>query len=232
MRAIDYAAIRELALFRDMDGDEYTSLMHGSYVQNFPPRIDVIVEGDPSDFLHIVVEGSVELYAEWNGRETTMAILRPISSFILAATIKDARNLMSARTLEKTKLLLLPADRVRQIFETDPVFAAAVVTELADCYRGVIRATKNLKLRNATERLANYFIRLQAEADGALEFPLKFEKRLLASFLGMTPENLSRALKTLRHHGLEVDGQKAVISDLDGLMALAKPTPLIDSPKR
>ena len=231
MRAINYPQIRDLALFRDMDSTHYEQLMHGGYVQNFPPSIDVIIEGDPSDFLHIVVEGSVELYSGWNGRESTMAVLHPISSFILAAAMKDVQNLMSARTLEKSKLLLIPAADVRQIFDTDRKFARAVVGELADCYRGVVRATKNLKLRNSIERLANFFVRQHIKSNGSDSFTLKTEKKRLASLLGMTAENLSRSIKALREHGVDVVGQQVTITDVAALTALAKPNPLIDDPK-
>ncbi|MEZ5780049.1 MAG: cyclic nucleotide-binding domain-containing protein [Rhizobiaceae bacterium] len=77
------------------------ALMRGAYVQNFPPQIELITEGEPSDFLHIILSGAVDLFSAWNGRETSMATARPVSTFILAASIRDAPYLMSARTLEK-----------------------------------------------------------------------------------------------------------------------------------
>ena len=101
MRSTDIPAIRTLPLFKDMTDDSFTELVRGAYVQTFPPNMELIVEGDPCDFLHIVIDGSVELLATWNGRETTMAILRTDATFILAAAIRDAPNLMSARTLER-----------------------------------------------------------------------------------------------------------------------------------
>lgn len=228
MRAINYSEIRNLALFQDMALENYEQLMHGGYVQNFPPQIEIITEGDPCDFLHIVVEGSVELFAGWDERESTLAVLHPVSSFILAAAVKNAPNLMSARTLEKSKLILLPASSVREVFASDHQFAHAIVTELADCYRGVVKATKNLKLRGSVSRLANYLIRQQVKEGGRPQFDLPIEKRRLASLLGMTPENLSRALKALRTHGIQVEGQRVTVTDGITLTAFAKPTPLID----
>ena len=55
--------VRDLALFADMDQVNFESLMRGSYVQNFPPRIDLITEGDSPDFLHVVVSGAVDLFS-------------------------------------------------------------------------------------------------------------------------------------------------------------------------
>ena len=224
----EYRDIRKLDLFAQMADDNFTSLMRGAYVQNFPAQIELITEGEPSDFLHIVVSGSVDLFSTWNGRETSMATVRPISTFILAATIEDAPDLMSARTLEKSRIALIPSQDVRAIFDADMNFARAVVTELAQCYRSVIKAQKDLKLRTSLERLANYLLRQQRHVGGAAAFELSFEKRRLASVLGMTPENLSRAFKGLQPYGVSVTGTRISIDNQADLERFAKPNPLID----
>jgi len=223
-----FQEIRDLALFSQMADENFSALMRGAYVQNFPAQIELITEGDPSDFLHVVLSGSVDLFSNWNGRETSLATVRPISTFILAATIKDAPYLMSARTLEKSRIALIPSQDVRAIFDIDGNFARAIVTELAQCYRSVIKAQKDLKLRTSLERLANYLLRQQRRADGAAAFDLDFEKRRLASVLGMTAENLSRAFKGLQPYGLEVDGTRITITNQAEFERFAKPNPLID----
>lgn len=220
--------IRKLELFSAMQEDNFESLMRGSYVQNFPPQIDLIHEGDRSDFLHIVLSGSVDLYAGWNDRDTSLETVRPISTFILAATIKDAPYLMSARTMEKSRIALIPSQDVRAIFDRDPDFARAMVTELAHCYRRVVKNTKTLKLRTSLERLANHLLRQQIRAGGFDHFELDTEKRRLASLLGMTPENLSRAFKGLKPYGVTINGNRITISDQNELVRFAKPSPLID----
>ena len=224
----DFPDIRKLHLFTEMSDEHFNALMRGSYVQTFPAQVDLIAEGEPSDFLHVILSGSAELSSSWNGRQTTMATVRPISTFILAATIKDAPYLMSAKTLETSRIALIPSNDVRDVFDTDHEFARAIVTELAQCYRSVIKSQKDLKLRTSIERLANYLLRQQEMADGARAFELRIEKRRLASFLGMTPENLSRAFKGLQPYGVKVSGNLISIAKRSELAKLAKPTPLID----
>ena len=224
----DFLSIRRLDLFADVADENFDALLRGAYIQNFPPHMELVAEGDPSDFLHIVLSGAVDLFSRWNGRETSMATVRPVSTFILAATVKDAPYLMSARTLEKSRIVLVPSLDVRTVFEIDAGFARAVVAELAQCYRSVIKNTKDLKLRTSLERLANYLLRQQIRAGGATEFELPFEKRRLASFLGMTPENLSRAIKSLQPYGVSLDGSRVTVSNQEELTRFAKPSPLID----
>ncbi|GKY89985.1 cyclic nucleotide-binding domain-containing protein [Sinisalibacter aestuarii] len=223
-----YPELRRLDLFARMEDARFDDLMRASYVQNFPPQVELITEGDPSDFLHVVLSGSVELFSRWNGRETSIQVVCPVTTFILAATIKLAPYLMSARTLEKSRIVLLPSQDVRRVFAEDAEFARAIVTELAQCYRVMVKSQKDLKLRTSLERLANYLLRQQIRADGAAVFELTLEKRRLASFLGMTPENLSRAFKGLQPYGVEVDGNRISIHNRVDLEGFAKPNPLID----
>lgn len=228
MHESKFPEVRELALFRDMAEANFDQLIHKSYVQNFPPQMELITEGDPSDFLHIVLSGSVDLFSSWNRRESSISTVRPGSTFILAATIKDAPYLMSARTMEKSRVVMVPSQDVRDIFHTDAEFARAVVTELAQSYRTLVKNTKDLKLRTSLERLANYLLRQQKRENGAAEFELTTEKRRLASYLGMTPENLSRAFKSLKPYGVTVAGRRVSISDEKDLIRFAKPSKLID----
>ena len=123
---------------------------------------------------------------------------------------------------------MLPSSDVRAVFNEDIAFAHAVVEDLAQSYQAVVKSSKNLKLRSAIERLANYLLRQRQRAGNAVEFTLPIEKRRLASSLGMTAENLSRAFKKFRPYGVETDGATVTISDPADLITLAKPTPLID----
>ncbi len=208
----------------------FESLMASSYAQNFPQGLEMIRQGDPADFLHIVLEGSVELFAQWSNRECTMAVVRPVATFILAACIRDAPYLMSARTLERTRIILVPASDLRAMFRRDSEFAVSVINELAASYRSVVRNAKTLKLRNSRERVASYLLRQSLLAGGAASYILPVEKRLLASYLGMTPENLSRTLRTLESDGVKLDGPRVIITNREKLTALAQPDRLIDGP--
>jgi hypothetical protein len=52
--------------------------------------------------------------------------------------------------------------------------------------------------------------------------------RRLASLLGMTPKNLSRAFKGLRAYGVSVSGNRIAIGNRADLERFAKPSLLID----
>ena len=229
MREIDLNRIRNLQLFAGMSEPRFADATAGAFLQNFPANSTLLYEGDSVDFLYILLEGSVELQGTWNDKESTLAILRPVSTFILAAVVLDANALMSARTLEKSQILMLSADALRRTMNEDASFAVAVSQEVSGCYRGLVRTIKNQKLRNGAERLANYLLTLQVRQGGNETVTLPYEKRTLASLLGMTAENLSRAFATLTDYGVEVAGADVRIARPVVLRRLAKPNALLDN---
>lgn len=228
MPAKHFEEIRSLPLFKAIDETSFSALVRGAYVQSYPPHTELITEGEAADFLHIVASGTVELFSSWSERESSTAFLGPHSTFIIAATIKDRPYLMSARTLNKARIIRIPSEDIRDVFESDSDFAKSIVTELAGCYRDSVKTLKNIKLRTAVERLANYIVKHLHLDGGSGELILDVEKRKLASYLGMTPENLSRSFQALKTHGIEVNGQSIYVKDTAKLRAFAKPDSLID----
>lgn len=229
MRDGDLDRVRALPLFAGCSSDTFRTLSGGAFLQRFPAGTTLLLEGDQVDFLYVLLDGIVELEGTWNDKETTLAILRPVSTFILAAVVLDAECLMSARTVERSDILMLSGGAIRRVMTEDPHLADAVAQEMAGCYRGLVRTLKNHKLRGGLERLANYLITQRLRQGGDPTFELPHEKRMLASLLGMTPENLSRSLATLADYGVEVHGPMVTITRSVVLERLAKPDPLIDN---
>lgn len=227
MRTSDLDLIRSLPLFHAMSGENFEALTRTAIFQRFPPHVVLIEEGHLPDFLHVAVEGTVELYSIHGGSETSIDLIEPVRTFILAAVVRDELYLNSARTLTDARILMLPANDVREIFGRDAAFARAVVNELADRYRAVIRSLKNVKLRTSAERLANWILKA-ADPQSGNRVTFGIEKRRIASQLGMTPENLSRNLSLLTEHGVRANGRDLIVEDREALAAFAQPTPLID----
>lgn len=228
MRQAESDLVRALPLFENVSEKHFDELMSTAFLQRFPQGVTLIREGELPDFLHIVVEGSVELFASHDSHQTVLDILEPVTTFILAAVIRDEVYLKSARTLTPAQILMIPAPAVRDVFDRDAAFARALVNELAVRYRCVVRSLKNEKLRNSAERLANWLLQEEAHQGNNRRVALDIDKRTLASRLGMTPENLSRNLAQLSKHGVSKSGTDLAITDIAALRHFARPNDLID----
>jgi CRP/FNR family transcriptional activator FtrB len=228
VRASDIQTVRDLPLFSGMGDAEFDSLIKAAFLQRFPAQTQLIQEGDHADFLHIVVEGLVEMFASHDGRESTIGFLAPVTTFILAAVLVDKVYLQSARTLDASRILMIPAAAIRHVFERDVSFARAVVGEMAERYRGIVRQLKDQKVRTGGERLAAWVMRNGRDQSGALVAQIPCEKSKLASYLGMTPETLSRSFLALERYGVKVAGRTITCSTPAALAELALLDQLID----
>lgn len=226
MRPGEKPEIARLPLFRDMAEEQRERIFSGSFLQVFPPQLVLFELGQHADFLHVLVDGLVELHAHGAGRDTTMRIVEPVSSFILAAVVTDMPYLMSARTLESSRILLVPAALVREVIKQDGALMQATMLELALGYRDMVKALTDMKLRQSAERLGNLILLQDLRQGGSGTIRLKAEKRLLASLLGMTPENLSRAFNVLAGHGVSVEGPLVRITDRAALGSFSRPDPV------
>jgi len=231
MRQEEIDVIRQLDLFAQADEKTINDLVGASFLQRFPPKVELIRQNEYADFLYVLIEGKVELYASTDNRETVIEVLDPIALFIVAAMVNDQLCLVSARTLSACRLLMIPTDKVHLAMETDINFMRAMLVDMSRRYRRVVKEVKNLKLRPSVERLANWLLHARNLQKNENYIDLPFEKRILASRLGMTPENLSRGFANLSEHGIKVDGARIVFVDIEKLTAFAKTDPLIDAPE-
>ncbi|MBI3702241.1 MAG: cyclic nucleotide-binding domain-containing protein [Afipia sp.] len=230
MRPNEIALVRSLPLFLEVSDDSLSRLLKDALLQQFPVGTVLLQEGDPPDFLHVLLEGLVEIFSQQGDSEAGISLLTPVSTFILAAIIADQPYLNSARTLAKSRVLLIPAKLVHELFDEDVAFARVVAHELALAYRSSVKKLKGHMARSSVERLANWVL---AEAnrhktDASLVIP--FDRGTLASHIGTTRENLSRSLAHLTDHGIRIRGREIVIENKSSLETFAKPQKLIDDP--
>ncbi|MBK1696581.1 helix-turn-helix domain-containing protein [Rhodovibrio salinarum] len=229
IREDDIEALRRLTPFSEMTEENLQALVRASYLQRFPAATQLIEEGDRADMLHILLDGVVELYGSFKDRESTMIIMHPVRAFILAAIVQDLPYLMSARTISPARILMIPAPMAHALLREDPAFNDAMMRALAEEFRRVMKGLKSQKLRDGTERIAAYFLELRHKADNADVVRLPADRKTIATYLGMTRENLSRSLQTVRDHGAVVRGNEVHFRDIDKLRALAQPSRLIDN---
>ena len=228
MRTGERPEIARLPLFAEMNEEQRDRVFAASLLQVFPPQLTLFDVGQRPDFLYVLVDGLVELFTTNADRDSTLAIVEPVSSFILAALVTDQPFLMAARTLKSSRIMLIPADLLRDVIKQDSALMQEAMRELAFGYRNMVRALTDMKLRQSTERLGNFLLLESHKRNGDMNLQLRGEKKLLASLLGMTPENLSRAISALSKHGVSVVGSNITITDHDALVKFARPDPFQD----
>jgi len=218
IRDNDITRLRSIELFSHMSEAHFHKLARAASLRRFPARAVLFREGERPRVLYTLIDGAVELFSQHHDRRCTIAVLRSIKPCVLTSIMQD-RNPMSARTLEDSELLLVPARLIHEMIETDAGFTAAASHELARDCNDVTEDFKTERLTTAIERLASWMLRADAEAGGTGHFALPYDKRTLASVLGMAPANLSRNLAALAPAGVVVRGRRVTLNDRAALAA-------------
>ncbi|MCB1504868.1 MAG: helix-turn-helix domain-containing protein [Hyphomicrobiaceae bacterium] len=227
---IDLASdVRDVRLFHGVERDTLLRLGAKSEREETFAEAMIVAEGDLLDHLHIIRQGRIELFACSPRSRTTIALLKPGDCFILAAVVHRAVALMSARTLGQSTLLHVHAGVFRSALQSDRRLLLNVSMELGSGFRGMVRNLRDQKLRSADQRLAAYLLRLSLEQDNEYEVVLPVRKQLIASYLGIRSESLSRAFHDLRAIGVSVKAERVRISDPAALAQSANVDQIIDN---
>jgi len=230
MRETEISELAQHKVFVGCRHETVQLLLQGAYLQKFPARLELAREGDRAEFLHVVIDGLVEIFASYLDRETTLEVIGPPNTFIVASVVLDRINLKSARVLEPARILLIPAGAVRKAMVEDGAFATTIAAELASSDRSNVRELKNQKLRSSLERLAAWIVLRDRASGDTHRFTMPFEKKVLAAQVGIVPEALSRSFATLAKYHVVVTGAEVEVLEPEALERLAKLDPLIDDP--
>lgn len=174
--------------------------------------ITLFHQGANPTHLHLLLDGCVQLTASGTQNEqAVIELIAPGQHFILAAVLLGKPYLMSAQAGEMSRLLLIAAEPLNRLMREHNALAVKMATALSYEFRAMVRRVRDERLRSTAQRLASYLLELDAVRKGP-EFLLPLSKKLMASYLNMSPETLSRALNLLRGQGVSIENNRVHIA--------------------
>ncbi len=217
---VGIGVLGSVPLFSKLSEQHLASLAGAASLRLAPPRSVLFSEGDRLTNFYTLMQGTVELYSELGGRRFTVAVVRPVRPLALPAMLAE-RNPLSARMLEPSRLIVVPAKLVVKLLGRDPGFACAVAHELASECHEIIEDFRSHRLQSTIERVAHWLLRCDDSSGRTGRFMIPCDKRVLASYLGMAPEHLSRSFSALASAGVVVKGRRITLTDRAALAAAA-----------
>jgi CRP/FNR family transcriptional activator FtrB len=215
MRPSDYELLKATPLYAALGDAIVAHLVRGAFVQGLPKGAVLFNQGDEAEFVHVVLAGRVALTAEDRVGEPTVVEFFPAGEiFVAPAALLDLPYLVSARVIEDSRILMIPAESFRRALAAEHALALELAKTLARHWRLLVRQIKELKLKSASQRLGSYLLTLAPQRGAAASIRLAEERQLLAARLGMTPESLSRAFVQLRPLGVTTRGRQVQIGNL------------------
>ena len=179
--------------------------------------------GDPSDKLFIVHKGAVKVYRlSDTGREQLVRILNPGDFAGELALFSATKHDSFAETMQPSEICTIYQADVRELLLQYPDISLHVLAELSRRLGTSEKQTAAIATASINARLAQYLADL-AEQENSSSFSLPMSRRYLASYLGTTPETVSRRLGEFEDAGwIQQTGQRKItILDL-ALLLLAE----------
>ncbi len=176
--------------------------------------------GETATGLFVLVTGHVKLsIASEKGPEKVIDLIGSGQSFGEAAMVLSHPYQHHAQALEEGMLLWIPKEVVDKAAEKYAGFSRRLMASLALQCESLQHDIELVNLHSASERVADYLLHQPIE-EGKTR--LRFDKRVIASKLGLKPETFSRALQQLKMQGLiAVKGASILILDPGRLRAVA-----------
>lgn len=163
----------------------------------------VFREGDAANTLFIVATGHAGIFLGKPGDFGCLAgIAGPGDLLGESGIIGSPTYATSAQMLHAGELVGLPTAAVQRLMNERFETVLALMSVMSQRIRRQVREIMDLKMKTAPQRLASHLATLTAVEEGPAEVRLPYEKKLLASQLGMQPETLSRALMKLQTLGV------------------------------
>lgn len=217
--------IGRFPLFAGISPDDIALMSRLSFAQSFPADVTLFWQGKDVDFVHGVVDGHLELSAHHNGRQYT--VLMAGAGFVTPLSTVAGIDLatVTARTVTRARVLMIPVPVLRSLAERDPHFLRSVFQETVTVGQALLREFHSRNLQRSFERLAAWIHRqLKDDSDGQ-EIALAYNKRLLASVLGVSPATLARDIEVLADHGVTFRGRKVKVRSVGELISVANLMP-------
>lgn len=226
--------LRTFPLFAGISEEDCAAIARLSFAQNFPADVTLFWQGNDVDFVHGIVDGHLELSAYHNSRQYTVMMASAGFLTPLAAVAGvDIAN-VTARTVTRSRVLMIPVPVLRGLAERNHAFLHNAFKETVTVSQALLRELHSRNLQRSSERLATWIYRHLKGAGDEQEIELAYNKRLLASVLGVSPATLARDIEFLAEHGVTFRGRKVKVRNVDALVAVANiiPEPTSAPPAR
>jgi CRP/FNR family transcriptional regulator len=213
--------VSQVPIFSQLNPDELREVAERVRPRRHPSGTQLFGAGDDNPNLMIIHSGWVKVYrlAE-SGHEQVVRVLS-VGDFLGEATFMNHRTADSfAVTLQDSEICSLHRDDMRDYLLRSPGVALKMLETLSNRLESTESQLSSVTGEEAGHRVAGYLLRMADEA-GSGSVTLPIAKKDVASYLGMTPETLSRRLTAFEDAGwLRLAGNRQV--DILDRSALAR----------
>jgi len=214
-RAALAADLHAIRLFHELPDPITAAISACGRIEQWERGQFLFFSGDPADHVHFLLSGRVKIVNETeDGAEVILRLINPGEIFGGAGGWGDDRYPATAIALDDVSEFRLPAAEFSLLLSRHPVFAHAMILELATRLREAEARIRELQAERVERRIARTLLRLAGhignETPLGIEIELPQSRQHLAELTGATLTTVSRVLREWDRRGLIDAGRERV----------------------
>jgi CRP/FNR family transcriptional regulator len=220
------SCIASVPVFNGMSNDDLQVLQKVTKSRRFQKGEYIFQEGERSEGLFVVNEGLIKLTKlSAEGKEQIVRLLFPGEFFGLFSLLRNENHYVNAEAVGQTVICSIDKKDFLVTMEANSDLSFQFLIALSDRLYEADESVGFLSLLEVEQRLARALILFHDKMNAQNgTFTLPISKKDLASFIGTTPESVSRKLLIFISQKLiRMDGRRQIkILELDQLKQLAE----------
>lgn len=181
--------IEDIAFFAGLDQAQRAVLLQDAVTRHYRKGAIILGRDDASDYLFVIVSGSVEAYIEEGGKRIIVNTIGAGETFGELAMLSGEPRSANIVATEDCEVLVMQKQDVYRLIDTEPAFARNLIRLLAKKVNTLTDDVSSLALLDVYSRIA----RLLQQHDGE-----RLTQQDIADRVGSSREMVSRILKDLR----------------------------------
>jgi CRP/FNR family transcriptional regulator len=217
----DESCISLVPIFNHLEPAQMDEIMSLIRSLKFKRGENLYSPGDPANTLYIVSEGKIKIYRlSESGKEQLIRFLRPGDFTGELALFSDTVHEAYAEAIEDTSVCTITRSEFNELLLKYPSISLKVLSEFSHRLEQSEKQTTRFATERVETRIALFLIECMDNNSKSQIVELPMSKRDLASYLGTSPESISRKLTEIEEVGLieQISNKRIKILDLEGLL--------------
>ena len=215
------SCIGAVPIFNHLEEEQMQEIMKVMKSNSYKKGETVYHEGDTSKVLYVVSKGRIKIYRlSETGKEQLLRILNPGDFTGELALFRESIHEAYAQAMSDTEVCMISKDDLGEFLIKYPTISLKILAEFSNRLETSEKQITRVVTEKVEARLALFLAELLDEGEGPLEVELPMSRKDLASYLGTTPETISRKLADFEDEGYirQITNRQIEILDLDALL--------------
>lgn len=215
------SCISLVPIFNHLEKDQMDEIMRVTHTVTYRKGENLHRSGDMSDSLYIVNKGRIKIYRlSESGKEQLLRILAPGDFTGELALFSETIHESYAEAMEEASVCTIKRSEFQSLLLRYPSISLKLLVAFSNRLKQSEKQTTRFATEKVETRIALFLAECVSQENQSMIIELPMNKKDLASYLGTTPETISRKLSDLENEGYikQISNRKIEILDLESML--------------